>query len=529
MRINLSGTLTRFLARLAIALAVTSVVMLVAVEGVRAKARDDFADDVAVLPDEVGDALDVLVDGGVATGPDGEVITATTGKTPPPSAPQNFLVVGTDSRANLSGPGFGDASQGCNCADVIMLVRVDPRNDFAYVLSIPRDTMVDIPGRGNRPINEALTDRDEPSAGVVRLIETVRQNFLVPVHHYVQVDFAGVEDIVNVVGGVTVFFYFPARDAFTGLNVGGGCQHLDGGQALAYSRSRHYQEFVDGRWKFDPRNSDISRTARQQDLLRRLATTAKGQVGADLGQLSDLLQSVIKPLVVDPTLEDFDLAFGLARQLLDLDPTRVPMRTLPVTLNNELSTVNFSIRQAEPFLRPLRVGNVTSDVRVRTIDGSGGERDVEALNDLLDERGFQVGDVAGGADTVEVTEIRYADSQEDAARMAELVARHLDGPHRLVPVLFVDGADVELVVGREAVSVLDKAVVDLREDDLPPTTTTTAPTTTSTRPGSRPVATSVTATSAPTATPTSTGTTVPIAEQSGIEDPANLNVPELPC
>ncbi len=529
MKVSLSGSSVRFLSRLGIAVLVTTVVMVVAVEGVRAKARNDFESSIDVLPDAVADVLDTIPDDRAQTGSDDEIVTAPSGKAPPPSAPQNFLVVGTDSRANLSGTGFGDASAGCNCADVIMLVRVEPENDFAYVLSIPRDTLVEIPGRGTRPINEALTDRNDPAAGVERLIDTVKKNFLVPVHHYVQVDFAGVKDIVDEVGGVVVYFYFPARDAFTGLDVGGECQTLDGGQALAYARSRHFQSFVDGRWKPDPTNSDIARTRRQQDLLRRLASTAKGQIGGDLGQLDDLLKAVMDPLVVDPNLADFDLAFGLARQLLDVDPDKVPMRTLPITLTP--GAVNFSIRTAEPFLRPFRVGSIEPDVRLRTVDGSGGGQDVGAVNGALDDRGFRVGDVVAGPDTVAVTEVRYAEGQLDAVDKAELVARYLEGPHRLVPVLFIDGADVELVVGSEPVSVLDKPVNEFREEDLPPTntttTTTTRVTTSTTRPGSRPSSTS--STQAPPTSVATTGTTVPVAEQAGISDAAGLAVAELPC
>ncbi len=527
MKLSLSGSLVRFLSRLGIAVLVTTLAMVVAVEGVRAKARNDFEANVDVLPQAVADVLDTIPNGPRATGSDGEVVTATSGKTPPPSAPQNFLVVGTDSRANRSGAGFGDESAGCNCADVIMLVRVEPQKDFVYVLSIPRDTLVEIPGRGTRPINEALTDRNDPAAGVTRLIETVKKNFLVPVHHYVQVDFAGVSDIVDEVGGVVVYFYFPARDAFTGLGVDGGCQTLDGGQALAYSRSRHFQSFVDGRWKPDPTNSDISRTRRQQDLLRRLASTAKGEIGGNLGQLDDLLRAVMDPLVVDPALADFDLAFGLARQLLDVDPATVPMRTLPIVLTP--GAVNFSIRTAEPFLRPFRVGSVEPDVRLRTVDGSGGDRDAGAVNGALDDRGFRVGDVVAGSDTVAVTEVRYAEGQPDVLAKAELVARYLEGPHRLVPVLFVDGADVELVVGSEPVRVMERPVNEFRKEDLPPTTTTTTapPPTSSTRPGARPSSTS--STQPPPEAVTTTATTIPLAEQAGISDAAGLNVPELPC
>ncbi len=528
MRISLSGSLMRFLSRLGIAVLVTTVVMVAAVEGVRAKARDEF--DVAFLDEEVGAALDPQAGGAVVTGPDGRVVTVATERTPPPSAPQNFLLVGTDSRANMSGPGFGsETTAGGSRADVIMIVRVEPQNDFAYVLSIPRDTLVTISGWGRQGrINEALSDRDDPNKGIVRLIETVKDNFQIPIHHYVQVDFAGVEHIVNALGGVTVFLYYPARDAYSGLSVAGGCVDMDGATALAYARSRHFQEYVDGRWKSDPFNSDLTRSHRQQDLLRRVAQTANADIGDSLGKLSDLVDAMTDPLTLDPTL-DFDTAFNLARELRDIDPATIQMRTLPVSFTNieGASYLSFSPGAAEPYLAPFRLGNVPGEVRLRVLDASGGSEAADAVNFALGASGFRVDDVAPRPDDVSTAEVRYVAGQPASLAKAQLVARHLDGPHRLVPVLALEGADVELVVGSEALSVLAEPVAQFRDDDLPPTTITTVAAPPSTRPGAP--APSSTTTGAPPVTGGSIVTTIPVAEQAGIADADALDVPPTPC
>jgi anionic cell wall polymer biosynthesis LytR-Cps2A-Psr (LCP) family protein len=90
----------------------------------------------------------------------------------------------------------------------------------------------------------------------------------VPVTHYVEVEFAGLTSIVDALGGVPMTLPFPARDLTTGLNLPAGPQVLDGVAALAYVRSRQFQELDGSVWRTDP--GDLSRIGRQQILLRSL-------------------------------------------------------------------------------------------------------------------------------------------------------------------------------------------------------------------------------------------------------------------
>ena len=80
------------------------------------------------------------------------------------------------------------------------------------------------------------------------MIDTLQQDFDVPINHYVEVNFKTFEDIVNAVGSVPVFFPYDARDQLSGLGIGPfpGCHQLDGPQALAYVRSRYLEYFIDG-------------------------------------------------------------------------------------------------------------------------------------------------------------------------------------------------------------------------------------------------------------------------------------------
>ena len=94
-------------------------------------------------------------------------------------------------------------------------------------------------------INSAIETKD-PNQGPKRLIQTIEQDFQVPIDHYLQVDFAGFKGIVRAVGGLPVYFPTPVRDKNSGLSVPvAGCTTLDDSQALGFVRSRHYEIYVE--------------------------------------------------------------------------------------------------------------------------------------------------------------------------------------------------------------------------------------------------------------------------------------------
>src|SRR3990172_10442764 len=147
-----------------------------------------------------------------------------------------FLVVGSDSREGLENlENFGDF--GGARGDVIMLVRVDPVNSEARMLSIPRDLWVDIPGQGKGKINSAYS-----YGGPSLMVRTIQENLGIEVNHYVEIGFVGFQEMVDELGGIQVSFPYAARDGSSGLDVEAGTEVLDGEMALAYARSRKYQE-----------------------------------------------------------------------------------------------------------------------------------------------------------------------------------------------------------------------------------------------------------------------------------------------
>jgi LCP family protein required for cell wall assembly len=174
---------------------------------------------------------------------------------------------------------------------------VDPAAGTARLLSIPRDTYVQLSGMASgsglgtdNKINTAFNDGPGP------LIQTIEKTFGIPISHFVIIDFSGVINLVNSVGGISLNFAYPVRDNDNGNNNSGldithaGCQTLNGTMALALARSRYYEyELRPGYWVYDP-SSDLGRIQRQNTVIESVINKAKSSynpltVNAFLGSL----------------------------------------------------------------------------------------------------------------------------------------------------------------------------------------------------------------------------------------------------
>jgi LCP family protein required for cell wall assembly len=226
---------------------------------------------------------------------------------PPSDVVENYLLVGSDSRANAD-PSDADykaiagTSVSGQRSDSIMVLRHDKTDGSASILSVPRDLWVKI-GDGNKAqrVNTAF------SQGPEVLVRTIQRNLNIPVHHYLEVDFVGFKDIVDSIGGVLVCLPGPARDKYSGLYIPrGGCNVLNGQKALAYARSRHFQLKIDGDWKLDG-SSDHGRTARQRDFISSLITSAVKHVAKHPLAAGDVLAGFASELSADPELDMADI------------------------------------------------------------------------------------------------------------------------------------------------------------------------------------------------------------------------------
>ncbi len=229
------------------------------------------------------------------------------------------LLVGSDNRDNLEDlTNFGDFDG--QRADVIMLFRVDSDAQTAQLLSLPRDLLVERADGGIEKLN-ATYSRD-PNA----LIEAASAVAGVAINHYVEVDFVGFSAIVDQLGGIDFFFALPARDENSGLNVPEGTVHMDGSTALAFARSRHLDELVDGAWQRVP-GSDLERTKRQQELIFTILNEVKRPDNLlDMGELVGAIGEQIK---TDAGF-DFDALRDLAWDMRSFETANLEAATLPV-------------------------------------------------------------------------------------------------------------------------------------------------------------------------------------------------------
>ena len=223
---------------------------------------------------------------------------------------ENYLLVGSDTRegvdANSSDAGvIGDgASVGGRRSDTIMVLRQE-RNGGASLMSLPRDLWVEIADTGrSQRINTAYNDGPE------RLAATVTRSLGIPIHHYVEVDFVGFKNIIDRLGGVEVCVGYQSRDTHSGLSLNEGCQMLDGVQALAFARSRYYEEWDGSDWRIDPR-SDLGRIERQQLFLRAAVDGALRKLQSSPFGSGDTIDAVVGSVRIDANLDALKAADAL--------------------------------------------------------------------------------------------------------------------------------------------------------------------------------------------------------------------------
>jgi polyisoprenyl-teichoic acid--peptidoglycan teichoic acid transferase len=240
--------------------------------------------------------------------------------------PFNLLVVGSDSRESLDdadGSRYGDVGGQRN--DTTLVVRVEPARKRISMLSIPRDLVVPIAGGAENRINAALT------GGPGELVKTIEQNFGIPVHHYVLIDFDGFRAIVDALGGIDVRFPYPSRDSKSGLDIReAGCRHLNGGRALALARSRYFSYQVDGVWRSDPW-ADLGRIRRQQAFLQALMKAALKKGLTNPVRANAFVGSLVHEVTKDSALRVND-TIRIGAAFRSFNPSKLATYTLPVNV-----------------------------------------------------------------------------------------------------------------------------------------------------------------------------------------------------
>ena len=233
----------------------------------------------------------------------------------------NYLLVGSD-----NGRTAADQRAGVSGArsDTIMVLRVE--GGTAKMLSLNRDLWVKNPATGQMGRLNATYN-----AGPANLISAVTQDFGIPIDRYIEIDFVSFGSLVQSFGGIDVQFDKPAFDLASGLDVKQtGLVHLDGAQALAYVRSRHYYEIVNGKPTPEGGLPDVNRTKRQQTFLRQIM--AKAGAKKNPFTLLSAAKKMSNGLRVDDDMTLVD-AIRFAWRMGKLNPQPVAIPVVPRVTN----------------------------------------------------------------------------------------------------------------------------------------------------------------------------------------------------
>ncbi|WP_420873671.1 LCP family protein [Mycolicibacterium brumae] len=228
-----------------------------------------------------------------------------------------WLLVGSDSRQTLSEAQQNDLATGGDMGDgrtdTMLLVHLPGLGSDtpATMVSIPRDSYLEIPGYGSDKINAAFA-----LGGAALLAQTVEQATGLRLDHYVEVGFGGFAELVDALGGVTLCPAEPIDDPLAGINLPAGCQDLDGRSALGFVRSRA-----------TPR-ADLDRMVNQRAFLSAILAKAQSpSTWLNPGRWFSAPQAAVNALTVDENARAWDLA-RLGWSLRDAVTVTVPIGQL---------------------------------------------------------------------------------------------------------------------------------------------------------------------------------------------------------
>jgi LCP family protein required for cell wall assembly len=228
-----------------------------------------------------------------------------------PSGPLDILVLGSDSRISAGDPDQWEF--GAQRTDAIMLVHIPADRGSMQIMSIPRDSWVDVPGWGMYKINAAFS-----FGGPSLMIQTVEQLTGVRIDHFVVADFESFAELTDELGGVEITLTEPMNTR--GVDLDAGPQRMTGEQALVYVRERYSL----------PRG-DFDRVQRQQNWLRAIMRSAFDRdVLTNPVRLTSFLETAAGAVAVDEGFSVSDMR-GLALSMRDIRPGDVSFVTVPIS------------------------------------------------------------------------------------------------------------------------------------------------------------------------------------------------------
>ena len=286
------------------------------------------------------------------------------------SDPLNFLLIGSDSIANLPEGDYLRRVSGRSSrqllTDTLIVLRLDPSGGTkASALSLPRDLYVPISGYNEmQKINSIVYFTDKPT-----LVQTIRDVLDIPIHHVVEVDFNGFMRLFETIGGLDVYLEYPLRDKKAQLDIPeSGCVTLTPLQALGLVRTRELQAYVENfdgwygpsanAWVRVDGTGDFGRQERQQDFLILALQQAFDSGFRNPLKITEIIQEVLGGGFVN--LDDRltpQKAIDLAQQFRNFRPNDLEKYLLPTVYDfaDELSIQRIVEVEAEPILDVFRI------------------------------------------------------------------------------------------------------------------------------------------------------------------------------
>jgi LCP family protein required for cell wall assembly len=303
-------------------------------------------------------ALDLVEDRPAPTTPDPD--------DPNAGKPLNLLVMGSDERGGENGHEVAGV-EGMR-SDTTILVHVSADRSRVEMISIPRDSRVDVPacnttnGKTTAPANTRFNaafangatvggDVDSAAACTTQTVESLTDVF---VDGFVVVDFAGFQNMVTAIGGVPLCIPEAIDSPKADLKLDAGMQTLDGAQALGFARARY--GVGDG--------SDLSRIGRQQQLLAATVNQVLSKnVLSDLGQVYGFVDAGTRSLTMSDNLSSIPSLAGLAFSLKGATSGNITFMTVPnapdpqdpdakVVWTSEADELWAKVRADEPIVAP---------------------------------------------------------------------------------------------------------------------------------------------------------------------------------
>lgn len=351
-------------------------------------------------------------------------------------APENILLIGSDTRAGVNRK-YGSTVEGAR-SDTTILLHVAADRKSATAVSIPRDTVVDIPScdrddgtfvPGSRTrINDAYS-----RGGTACTIRTIEQLTQVRIDHYVVIDFNGFKQMVNALGGVEICLPKRVDDRDSKLHLNAGRQLVHGKDALAYVRTRHALG----------NGSDLGRIDRQQAFLSSMITRIRSTGILRADRLVRFLDAATRSITTDPGLASLNDLRKLAQTVQGLDNKGVTFVTAPnkpdpaapqatVVLKQPAADAVWSaLRYDTPLPGKTKKGTPSpsagasgpplkafpGQIKVKVLNASGRTGAAAALAQQLEAAGFVVTSVGTAPESRLVkTEVHHSAAYDESGR-----------------------------------------------------------------------------------------------------------------